>query len=113
MDKKRSVFTLRKRAFMNPPSTGHTSFILAEVESSQNGEYRWGTNMLTLADCHRVIRIEFFLGNNRERRRSLKKINLLIDTLTGFREALAKEKALIEKSKPSAKSRRRQTNANN
>jgi len=99
MGRKRSVFTLRKRAFLNPPSTGHTSYILAEVESSQNGEYQWGTNMVTLADCHRSIRLEFFLGTKRDRQMSLDKINLLIGTLTTFREVLLRESDLIDKAK--------------
>jgi hypothetical protein len=99
MGRKRSVFTLRKRAFLNPASTGHTSYILVEVESSDNGDYQWGTNMVTLADCHRSIRLEFFLGRKRERRRSLAKLNLLIDTLTRFRDALTKESDLIDKAK--------------
>ena len=90
-------FSYRKRSFLNPTSTGHTSCILAEVESSHNGEYPWGTNMLTFADCKRIIRLEFFLGRKRERRRSIKKINLLIDVLTRFRDALIKESELINK----------------
>jgi hypothetical protein len=90
-------FSYRKRSFLNPTSTGHTSYILAEVESSQNGEYGWGTNMLTIADCKRIIHLEFFLGRKQERRRSLKKINLLIDVLTRFRDALTKESELIDK----------------
>ena len=35
-------FTFRKRSFLNPTSTGFTSFILAEAESSDNGAYEWG-----------------------------------------------------------------------
>ena len=92
-------FSYRKRSFLNPTSTGHTSYILAEVESSQNGEYPWGSNMLTIADCKRIIRLEFFLGRKQERRRSLKKLNLLIDVLTRFREVLIKESELIDKAK--------------
>lgn len=92
-------FSYRKRSFLNPTSSGHTSYILAEVESSQSGEYRWGTNMLTIADCKRIIRLEFFLGRTQERRRSLKKINLLIEILTRFRDALIKEAELIDKAK--------------
>ena len=90
-------FSFRRRSFLNPISTTHTSYIDAVVESSENGEYKIGSNMLTLADCHRVVRIEFFLGNKRNRRRSLAKINLLIDILTRFRDALIKESELIEK----------------
>ena len=40
MDRKRSFFTFRKRSFLNPASTGYTSYILAEVESSQDGAYK-------------------------------------------------------------------------
>ena len=89
----------RKRLFLNSTATSHTSYIDAVVECSDNGAYRWGTNMLTIADCKRIIRLEFFLGRKQERRRSLKKINLLIDVLTRFRDALIKESNLIEKAK--------------
>ena len=87
----------RKRVFLNPTSTGNTSYILAEAESSQNGEYKWGHYMLTIADCRRRIQLEFFLGTKRARRISLAKINLLIDALTQVRDALIAELELIEK----------------
>ena len=92
-----NLFTFRKRVFLNPISTGHTSYILAEVESSQDGAYKWGNYLLTIADCRRRIQLEFFLGTKQARRISLAKINLLIDVLTRFRDALVKEIALIEK----------------
>jgi hypothetical protein len=92
-------FTFRKRSFLNPVSTGQTSYILAEVESSDNGAYKWGNYLLTIADCKRTIRLEFEIGNARSRRLSLQKINLLISVLTRFRDALTKEIALVEKSK--------------
>src|SRR5687768_8347908 len=95
----RPMFSFQKRTFLNSVSTGHTSYILAEAESSNNGEYKWGHYMLTIADCRGRIQLEFFLGRSRERHLSLKKINLLIDVLTQFRDALAKEIALIEKAK--------------
>ena len=99
-------FNLRKRVFLNPVSTGHTSYILAEAESSRNGEYQWGHYLLTIADCRRPIRLEFFLGTKRARRESLKKIDLMMKQLEGFRAALRTEADLItqheakEKSKP-------------
>lgn len=52
-----------------------------------------------LADCKRVIKLEFFLGTKQSRRIALRKINLLIDVLTRFRDALLKEIALIEKAR--------------
>jgi len=68
--------------------------------------------MLTIADCRRRVQLEFFLGTKQARRRSLRKIDLLINVLTKFRDALAKEIALIEKPQRPAKPRGRQANAN-
>src|SRR5690242_10254242 len=69
----------RLRSFLNPTTTGHTSYVLVEAESSKNGEYKWGTYMLTIADCRRRIQLEFFLGTKKARRISIAKINLLIE----------------------------------
>lgn len=91
------IISFRKRSFLNPVSTDQTSYVHAVVESSRDGEYPWGTNMLTIADCRRSVQIEFFLGTRRSRRVSLAKIDLLINILTRFRTALAKEIAAIEK----------------
>ena len=77
---------------------GQTSYILAEVESSDNGAELFANYLLTIADCRRSIRLEFFLGTKENRHRSLKKNNLL-DTLTRFRDALKRESDLIEKFK--------------
>lgn len=93
----KNIYSYRKRAFLNPVSTNHTSYILAHVESSRGGENKFGSNLIFLADCERRITLEFFIGNERDREISLKKINLLIDTLTRFRDALTQEIALIEK----------------
>jgi hypothetical protein len=93
----KGIFVYRKRAFLNPVSTDQTSYIHAVVESTGEGDYKHGTNMLTIADCRRVIHLEFFLGTRRSRKLSLKKIDLLIKILAAFRDALSKEIALIEK----------------
>jgi hypothetical protein len=93
------VFSFRRRIFLNPQSTGHTSHVLAEVESSRAGKYPWGDNLLTIADCRRSVTLEFFLGNAAARTQSLKKIDLLISVLCAFREALKREIALIEQPK--------------
>ena len=85
----------RKRVFLASISTGHTSYLLAEAESSRGGEYKWGHYMLTMADCRRRIQLEFFLGTIRARRESLRKIDLLIKQLEQFRTALRAEANLI------------------
>jgi hypothetical protein len=54
------IISFRKRTFLNPASTDQTSIIHAVVESSRDGEYPWGANMLTIADCRRVIQLESF-----------------------------------------------------
>src|SRR5215210_3394985 len=81
----------RKRVFLASISSGHTSHILVEVESSRGGEYKWGHYMLTIADCRRRIQFEFFLGNLRARRESLKKLDLLLNVLSSFRSKLLAE----------------------
>ena len=85
----------RKRVFLASVSTGHTSYILAEVESSRGGENKWGHCMLTIADCRRRIQLEFFLGTVRARRESLRKLDLLLSVLGSFRNALLTEAKVI------------------
>ena len=83
--------TFLKRTFLNPVSALSTSYIQANVADSQNGEVNHLGNMLIIADCNRAIEFEFYLGSTQHRRDSLRKINLLINTLTGFRDALKTE----------------------
>ena len=90
-----NTFSLRKRLFLSPASTGSTAYILAEVESSHGGEYKWGHYMLSLADCRQRVDLEFFMSSSRARRRSLAKIDLLIEQLNIFRTALLTEAKLI------------------
>jgi hypothetical protein len=92
-----SIFAHRKRSFLSSILTGHTSYILTEVESSRGGEYKWGHNMLTIADCRRRIQLEFELGTPKARRQSLRKIDLLLTTLVRFGHALMTESQAIEK----------------
>ena len=93
---RKSIYAFSKRVFLNPASTHLTSYIQAHVQTGPEGPDKWGDNMVTIADCKRVIQIEFSLGSKRDRRISLAKINLLIEVLMQFRRALAKEIKLIE-----------------
>jgi len=98
-----SKFLYRKRVFLTPMSTGHTSYVFAEVESSDGGEYKWGHYMLSLADCRRRIELEFFLGTARARRQSLAKVDMLLQVLNAFRTALSSEAQLISECEKEAK----------
>ena len=93
----------RKRVFLASISTGHTSYILAEVESSRGGENKWGHCMLTIADCRRRVQLEFFLGTVRARRESLRKLDLLLNVLGSFRKALLAEAHVITEFERAAK----------
>ena len=98
--------------FLSPISTGFTSYIYAEAEDSDKGEYKLGNYMLLIADCRRRIELEFFLGTKRHRRQSIAKADLLVKTLTDFREALKAEADLIdsfEKPQKVSRKRRRRT----
>jgi hypothetical protein len=101
-----SRFSYRRRTFLAPASTGFTSYVLAEVESSDGGEYKCGHYMLTLADCRRRIELEFCLSTAPGRRRSLAKIDLLLEVLSRFRDALAAEARLIAERDREKKRRR-------
>jgi hypothetical protein len=72
---------------------------MAEVASTYGGQDVWGSNILTIADCHKRVQFDFCIGNRKARRRSLAKINLLLEVLSGFRDALQKEIELIERAK--------------
>ena len=95
--KRQPIYAFVKRAFLNPASTRLTSYIEAHVETGHEEPDKWGDNMVILADCKHVIKLEFFLGTKQARRIALTKINLLIDVLTRFRDALGKQIELIEK----------------
>ena len=97
----------RKRVFLASVSSGTTSYILAEVESSRGGEYKWGHCMLTIADCRRRVQLEFFLGNLRARRESLRKLDLLLKVLGSFRNALLAEAQAITEYERATKSTKR------
>ena len=93
---RKTIYAFSKRAFLNPASTQLTSYIQAHVQTGPEGPDQWGDNMVIIADCKRVVQLEFFLGSKRDRRLSLAKIDLLIKVLTQFRTALAKEIRSIE-----------------
>ena len=97
MRKRANLYAFAKRVFLNPASTLLTSYLQAHVETGHDGPDKFGDNIILIADCRNVIKIEFFLGNRRARRRSLAKINLLINILVNFRNALKQQIALIEK----------------
>jgi hypothetical protein len=72
-----------KREFLNLPGIHAGAYVLASVEPDN-----W-RHCVYIADCDRVVRLEFDLIDRRRRRNALRKADLLIDVMTGFRGALA------------------------
>jgi len=86
----------RKRVFLNPITTGQPSFIFAVAESSEGGKDACGNYVLTIADCKRMVELEFPLTSRRLRKQSLAKIDLLVDVINRFRDAVRAEAKLID-----------------
>jgi hypothetical protein len=91
------TYSYLRRQFLNeaPEELVHTSYVLATVENSFEGEYL-PTGTLYIADCKRTIRLEFYLGRAESRTASIAKINLLLEVLVEFRSALVNEAAKVE-----------------
>ena len=84
------TYTFRQRTFLNPESTNTTFHILVLSNLHAMARTSGAATLLILADCHRSVEFKFCLGNAEHRRLSPKKINLMIDTLSGFRDALTR-----------------------
>jgi len=96
---KGSDMAYRKRLFLNPIKDGAPAFIQAVADDSDNVTYLLGNYVLIIADCNRRVTLDFSLSNQYLRKRHLAKANRLVQVLTDFRDALAKEVTLIEKNR--------------
>jgi hypothetical protein len=85
-----------RREFLNnePEELNHTSYVMAFVENSHRGE-SLSDAMVHIADCRRVVVLNFFLSRPEGRIQSLKKIDLLLEVLSQFKKALVREAKII------------------
>lgn len=93
------------RRFLNRQGFHAGAHIVAHVEdSTHEPESSWHTASLIIGDCRKTITLDFddVHGNAAERENALRKADILIDTLTEFRAALAVEADLA-----AARNRRR------
>ena len=91
-----SRYSYRKRVFLASVSSGSDAYIHVEAESSYGGSYRLGNYNLTLADCKRMVYLEFPLTSPRARQQSLAKAELLARIINQFLQALRHEAQLID-----------------
>lgn len=92
-------YRVRTRRFLNVLGYNAGAYILAVVEDSSRhvqGKHGWPyvEIELTLADCGRAVTFDFDLGSPGARRNSLRKVDIMIQTLMAFREALEAEAEL-------------------
>lgn len=108
-------YRVRIRKFLNKPGYHAGAYVLAEVEDSRKHKKRkhgWPYVHvdLTLADCSRVVSFDFDLSSARRRANSLHKIDLLVDSLIQFRDALRAEADLAaQRSRGKKRAARRRT----
>ncbi|HJR45295.1 MAG TPA: hypothetical protein VJ927_06790 [Actinomycetota bacterium] len=93
-------YRLRTRRFLNVLGYNAGAYILAVVEDSSRhvkGKHGWpyAEIDLTIADCDRAVSFDFDLSTRGARRNSLRKIDIMIETLKAFRDALADEAAVV------------------
>ncbi|MFN2525530.1 MAG: hypothetical protein ABR505_04610 [Actinomycetota bacterium] len=94
-------YRLRVRRFLNVLGYNAGAYILATVEDSsryREGKHGWPyvDIDLTLGDCGRVVSFDFDLSARGSRRNSLRKIEIMIEVLSAFRDALHEEARLAE-----------------
>ncbi len=93
-------YRMRVRRFLNRPGYHAGAYVLAEVEDStnvkkdRNGRWPWVDITLVLSDCDRVVSYDFNLETASGRSNSLHKIDLLVETLSRFRDAMHQEAEL-------------------
>lgn len=96
---------------LNPPGLESTASIVAEIEDTRGwkeGCIRTGEKLtkenqwdiypnyiLKISDCDRAIALSLHWESARERKFSLKKIDLMIEALYDMREALEEEQILF------------------
>jgi hypothetical protein len=81
------------RRFLNRRGHQAGAYLLASVRdtSRERGSYVEPDVEFDLADCNRVVSLDFPLYTERERRNSLAKVALLADVVARFRDALEAE----------------------
>jgi hypothetical protein len=72
-----------KREFLNLPGWHEGAYIIAEVS-----EYRNGASV-QITDCSRVIRLDLEASSHASKRNTMRKLRILIETLTEVQDELA------------------------
>jgi hypothetical protein len=85
--------SIRTRKWLNPGRLGGTAFIATELEPRKGG---WCWSEIKIADCNRVVSLDFGFDNDEEFKDRIAKLDLLINDMTEFKAKLV---SLREKAK--------------
>lgn len=96
MKMKKEDVIFERKEFLNLAGHNGMANIVANIVKStgygrDNDDYRHIDCKLDFADCSRVVNMEISLDDEYSRENALYKVDVLIDVLTEFREALVKE----------------------
>ena len=87
-------YHLKVRRFLNRPGHHRGAYIVARVPDVDSCRARgclhtWCYDaVLDIADCSRVVQLDFDMETAVQRRNAIAKANLLVDVITQFRDAL-------------------------
>lgn len=88
-----------RRVWLNRPGFNSHAHILAQIKRFPRTRGDAGTidAFFSVADCNRVATLEFFMGDDiTEESNQLRKIELLVQAATDFRDALVAEYESLE-----------------
>ena len=66
-----------KRHWLNPPSSSNTGYIISGIE--KDGNYVYGK--LKIADCSKIIELDIYVDDSKQRKEALKKISTIQNAL--------------------------------
>ena len=90
-------YHVRRREFLNEDPE-KPAFIIGVVQDTtgfpdDTENWKYGTVMLEFGDCYRRVGFSLDLSDDKERRNSLRKINLIAEVVNAVRDAIEKEVA--------------------
>jgi hypothetical protein len=82
------VYKKYKRVWLNPPSMGDSGAYSHKIEVEKYKEHINIEATISLWDCSRKIVLDFSVWNKGDKKQRLKKIDVLIQHLSEFRDQL-------------------------
>ena len=75
-------YKVRKKTWIDPNTSG---FIFTELYHDEDQYYE---STLKMADCSRIVQFDTYISSKKDRRATLKKLNIMINNITELRDAI-------------------------